>query len=437
MTPAARYQATIDLWEKITGNNRIPMDSVCGDYFRIRRFIGSKDRADIAERVYTMMRAYARLGWWCNKTGLEDNARSRVLLTAVLIDGKSPDIIPTLFNGNKYHPDELSDQEISAIANLANISLNIDDMPVAVKTECPKYAFESLQEVFGDTYEEEMMAMLQPANLDVRVNTIKSDRDTVRQVLLKQEVESFNTPYSPVGLRLKSKAYLSRTKAYLKGLVEIQDEGSQLLALICAAKPGMQVLDYCAGGGGKTLAMAATMEGKGRIVAMDIEEKRLAKAKPRLTKADIHNVELRPILDDKHRKWFKRQKETFDIVLVDAPCTSSGTWRRNPDLRWNQYGPSAQDIREMQVDILDRVWPTVKKGGRLVYATCSLFKDENENQVTKFLSDHPGFKLIPAPQAWKGAGLPSPCPVEGDYLRLTPAQHKTDGFFAAILERVG
>jgi 16S rRNA (cytosine967-C5)-methyltransferase len=309
-------------------------------------------------------------------------------------------------------------------------------MPEQVITECPNHAYERLKNLFGDDFETEMQAMMDPATLDIRVNTIKIDPQGARDMLAKDKIETEPCPYSPVGLRLKSKAYLAHSKAFKKGMIEIQDEGSQLLALIANAKPGQQVLDYCAGGGGKTLALAAAMQGKGRIVAMDIDARRLAKAKPRLTKADVHNVELRPILDDKHKKWLRRQKETFDVVLVDAPCTSSGTWRRNPDLRWNHYGPSEEEIREMQTDILDKVWDKVKKGGRLIYATCSLYREENEMQVENFLQNHPEFKLIPAPQAWAETGMETPCPVDADYLRLSPAQHHTDGFFAAILERV-
>ncbi len=218
-------------------------------------------------------------------------------------------------------------------------------------------------------------------------------------------------------------------------MIEIQDEGSQLLGLICNAKPGMQVLDYCAGGGGKTLALAAAMGGKGRIVAINIEERRLANAKPRLTKADVHNVELRPLSDDKHRKWLRRQKDKFDIVLVDAPCSSSGTWRRNPDLRWHHYGPKHEEIENIQRDILSRVWQNVKIGGRLVYATCSLFGKENENQVEQFLAENQNFKIVPAPQAWSEMDVAQECPVTGDYLRLSPLRQQTDGFFAAILER--
>jgi len=434
MTPAARYQASIELWDKIT-NARVPMDGVCGDYFRIRRFIGSKDRAEIAARAYDMMRAYARIGWWCNHIGLDDSPRSRVLLTAILIDGKTIDDLPDLFNGNKYHPDELSESESIALKKIESVELNHNDMPLDIKTECPTWAFDRLKEIYGDEFESEMHAMLQPANLDIRVNTIKIDRGNAGVSLAKDNIETAPCPYSPVGLRLKSKAYLAHSKAFKKGFIEIQDEGSQLLALICNAKPGMQVLDYCAGGGGKTLALAADMKGKGRIVAMDIEDKRLQKSKPRLTKADVHNVELRPILDETNRKWFRRQKDKFDVVLVDAPCSSSGTWRRNPDLRWHHYGPTHEAIQEMQVDILDKVKHAVKIGGRLVYATCSIFREENENQVKAFLAENENFKIIPVQQAWDDANLLSACPIDGDFLRLSPAKHQTDGFFAAILQR--
>jgi 16S rRNA (cytosine967-C5)-methyltransferase len=434
VTPAARYQASIELWDIIT-KARIPMDTICGDYFRNRRYIGSKDRADIAARVYLMMRAYARLSWWIEKSGFEDTPRARVLLMAILLEQKILEDISHLFNGRKYHPESLSNDEQIAIQTMSKHDFNHPDIPVSIANECPDHALESLQHIFGDDFEAEMQAMMHPATLDIRVNTILASRDKVKDMLAQQDVLSDETPYSPVGLRLQSKAFLSKTKAFAKGMIEIQDEGSQILGLICNAKPGMQVMDYCAGGGGKTLALAASMEGKGRIVAMDIDGRRLAKAKPRLTKAQVHNVELRPIDDEKNRKWLRRQKGNFDIVLIDAPCTSSGTWRRNPDLRWNTYGPSTEEIQQMQADILRRVHPIVKVGGRLIYATCSLFKQENEEQIEKFLQEQDNFKIIPVAQAWEDSILQGACPVEGDYLRLTPHQHQTDGFFAAILER--
>ncbi len=226
---------------------------------------------------------------------------------------------------------------------------------------------------------------------------------------------------------------MSATKAFHKGFVEIQDEGSQLIALLSGAKPGMRVLDFCAGGGGKTLGIAAMMEGKGIIYAMDNDSRRLEKGRRRYKKAGIHNVEVRSLEDEKNRKWLRRQKDAIDVVLVDAPCSSSGTWRRNPDYRWYQYGPSLAEIIAIQAEILERVADKVKIGGRLVYATCSLFAEENEQQVEKFLSNHPDYEIMPISQIWHDEY--GPCPVSGDFMRLTPKDHSTDGFFTAVLQR--
>jgi len=435
MTPAARLMASIELWDKITNNRRVPMDAMCGDYFRGRRYIGSKDRNDIVTRVYNMMRSHAKLGWWCDHIGLDKNGRSYVLVNMLLNEVATIDDLGNYFNGNKYHPDKLTDGEFVSLEKIKGDFVH-SDMSEDVKHECPTWAYDRLKTVYGDDFSMEMEAMLHPATLDIRVNTIKIDVDNALKSLEKDGVEADPCPYSPVGLRLKSKSYLSRTKAFQKGYIEIQDEGSQLLGVVCDVKPGMQVLDYCAGGGGKTLALAAQMQGKGRIVAMDIESRRLMKSKPRLTKADVHNVELRPLDDEKHKKWLRRQKEKFDVVLVDAPCSSSGTWRRNPDLRWHHYGPTHEEIEKIQGQILDRVWQNVKIGGRLVYATCSIFNEENEYQVQEFLSRNDNFKIIPIADIWNDLNVNGDCPVSGDMLRLSPARHHTDGFFACVMERV-
>ncbi len=176
------------------------------------------------------------------------------------------------------------------------------------------------------------------------------------------------------------------------------------------------------------------MGNKGRIVAMDTEESRLQKGKLRFRKAGVADIiEVRPLSDDRHRKWLRRQKGTFDSVLVDVPCTGTGTWRRNPDMRWRVYGPSLEELVEIQSGILEKVAHTVKPGGRLVYATCSLLPEENEKQIAAFLEKNPEFKVMPLSKAWEGAGAPVPC--EGDFMRLTPLRHNTDGFFAAVMER--
>lgn len=434
MTPGARIEAAIELWGKIWAAG-VPMDSITGDYFRVRRYIGSGDRNAIAERVYAMMRSYARAGWWLNKTGAPDSARMRVVADLALREGVAKPHIKDLFSGAKHAPAPLSDEELHWAGELTGRTLDFSDMPEGVRAECPPEAEDKLRALFGDNFMQEMAAMLEPANLDVRVNLIKSTRAKTQDTFKRHHIDATPTPMSPVGLRIKGRVHMADTKMLQHGTIEIQDEGSQLIALLCAAKPGGQVLDACAGGGGKTLAIAAQMQGKGRVVAMDNNAQRLNRGKPRYVRAGIHNVEVRPLDDEQHRKWLRRQKGSFDTVLIDAPCTSSGTWRRNPDLRWRRQGPSMDEIVALQAEILDKFEKCVKPGGRLVYATCSLFSEENENQIARFLKDYPEFELLPIERAWAEADLPTPCPLSGDVMRLTPRQSGTDGFFSAVMKR--
>lgn len=434
MLAAARIKATQDLLDRVL-TARIPMDGVAGDYFRFRKYIGSKDRADIAERLYRIMRHYGRLTWWCKKLDIEADARHFTLLAMRLIDGMTPDQIAALCDGTKYGADMLSDDEQHLIHDLRDAVIAPPEMDAATALECPPEHVDRLRAVWGDDFADELNGMLTGAPLDLRTNMLKVAPEQALKSLEKDGVGGDLLPFSPWGIRLHAKTFLSETKAFREGFVDIQDEGSQLIALMCAAKPGQQVLDYCAGAGGKTLALAGMMLNKGRIVAMDLEASRLEKARPRFRRAGVHDIiEVRPLSDEKHRKWLRRQKMTFDVTLVDVPCSGSGTWRRNPDMRWRQFGPSLEELIAVQADILERVAATVKAGGRLVYATCSLFRDENEDQVEKFLAAHPEYKLLPLPQAWPLADRAAP--GTGDYMRLTPRQHNTDGFFAAVLQRV-
>jgi 16S rRNA (cytosine967-C5)-methyltransferase len=265
-------------------------------------------------------------------------------------------------------------------------------------------------------------------------------------------------------------------KVFKEGLIEVQDEGSQLVALLADARPGMRVADFCAGAGGKTLAMAAQMKNKGKIVACDVLEGRIARAAVRFTRAGVHNVERRALTSERDR-WVKRHAGTFDRVLIDAPCTGTGTWRRNPDAKWKLKPSDLEELTDLQRNILDSAWRLVKPGGRLIYATCSLLQEENEAQIEAFLAAHPDFKLVPIADVWKevlgrsaspdvipaersesrdpchapaalndrmGSGSDRFAAVRDDskescdmaMLSLTPAQHGTDGFFAAVLQRV-
>lgn len=423
MTPSARIKAVIDILEKIAAS-RIPMDATVGDYMRHRKYIGAKDRADIVERIYNMVRAHARLGWHLQRAGAPDTVRMRVISWLSLGEAKSATDIEKLFDGSQYGPEKLSDEEKKFSFQ---DGLNHPGMPEAVRAECPPEHEQTMREYFGADFTAEMEAMIAPATLDLRVNIRALAREEAKESLKKDGVETDETPYSPWGLRARGKAFLSKTKAFVKGHVEIQDEGSQLIAHVCGVKPGMQVLDFCAGAGGKTLALAAAMNCKGRIVAMDNEPARLEKGRQRFKRAGVSDViEVRPLTDEKNRKWLKRQKGTFDVVLIDAPCSSTGTWRRNPDLRWRQYGPSLAELLPVQAEILEKASKAVKPDGKLVYATCSLLPDENERQVEKFLSAHPDFVRTPPGEA--------PCDENG-FMRLTPRRHNTDGFFATVMTR--
>ncbi len=424
MKPASRIEATIDVLTRIKEHTRIPMDSVIGDYMRQRRYIGAKDRKEIAERVYEMTRAHARLGWWVEKIGAQDTPRERIICWLALGEQVDAARAKSLFDGSKYAPEALDDKEFKRFGHLEGRSFDHPDMPEDVRLESPPFYATSLKSYFGKNYADEMSALLEPATLDLRTNIFVLGREEAAASLKNDGVETTETPYSPWGLRCNERAYLAKTKALTKGHVSIQDEGSQLIAHLCDAQPGAQVLDYCAGAGGKTLALAAMMKRKGRIVAMDNDEKRLLKGKQRYKKSGLADIiEVRP-LDDKGRKWLKRQKQKFDVVLTDVPCSGTGTWRRNPDMRWTNYGPELEELISIQAEILTKASPMVKPGGRLVYATCSLLPEENEEQIAAFLKANPEFEIVPTSEE---LGTP--------YMRLTPHRHNTDGFFAAVLTR--
>lgn len=430
MRDSARIQSVIELLSKMK-DSKIPMDNVLRDYMKNRRYIGSKDRKYIVETVYDVVRSTARLGWWLNKLELEDTPRVRVI-AHLMLDGMSIHDITIRFVDENHCTGALTLDEMKIVEALDGKKLSTTEMPEGARVECPDWAEEDLRKIFGKDFADHMEAMLSPAQIDLRVNTIKLTREQAQDSLAKDDVKTEVTKYAPYGLRCVSKPYMSATKAFHRGFVEIQDEGSQLIAHICDVKPGMRVLDFCAGGGGKTLGLAAQMEGKGIIFATDNSTRRLEKGRRRYKKAGVHNVEVRSLEDEKNRKWLRRQKDAMDVVLVDAPCSSSGTWRRNPDLRWNWYGPTLEEIVTLQAEILERVADKVKFGGRLVYATCSLFACENEDQISKFLEKHPDYKLLNIAEMWPEG---TECPVSGEFLRLNPKDHGTDGFFTAVLER--
>jgi len=407
-----------------------PADAVVSAWFRARRYIGDADRGHISDLLYALLRHHARLGWWLAKHGREDVPRNRLLAWLALDKGKTPDQVHVLFNGGKFAPAILRDHERALLVKLQGCRIDHPAMPDEVRVECPSWALDLLRHRFQDTFTREMAALLTTAPLDLRVNPIKSTRETVLSALNDLGLQAEPSRMAPYGIRVAERPSLARLPMLKTGEVEIQDEGSQLVAMLVDARPGERVVDFCAGAGGKTLAIAAQMANKGHVIACDVLEGRLKRAAERFRRAGLHNIETRPLASERDR-WVKRHKSGFDRVLVDAPCSGTGTWRRNPDARWRVLGPGLDSLLPLQASILASAARLVKPGGRLVYATCSMLAEENEAQVAAFLAAHPAFHVVPlreAAPALTGSAHP-------DYLSLTPARHDTDGFFAAVMQR--
>ena len=413
MTPAARVGAAIEALEEIEETGR-PADAVLGGFFRARRHIGASDRKAVAERVFGVLRRRARLDWHLARRGAEPTARTRMLARLLLVDRlQEPGAV---FGRGKYAPAPLDSAELDLFMALAGEPLEPPDMPAPVRAECPAWAERGLRESLGKAFAEELRALAEPAPVDLRVNALKTTRREARRLLFREGVRAEPLEDAPWALRCEGRPALGRTRAFREGLVEVQDAGSQRIAHAVAAGPGMQVVDFCAGAGGKALALAADMEGKGRVVATDVHDKRLARLGERMRRAGAHNIERR-LLESERDRWVRRQRGKFDRVLIDAPCTGTGSWRRNPDARWTREGPRLAELTDLQGRILESAARLVKPGGRLVYATCSLLREENEAQVERFLEAAPGFARA------------------GDDLRISPARDGSDGFYAAILER--
>jgi len=288
-------------------------------------------------------------------------------------------------------------------------------------------------DLYGVDAEKEVSALNEEAPVDLRVNTVKGTLELARDELSKHGLNVDPMRWSRSGLRLCARTALGNSPAYKTGLIEVQDEGSQIASLLVDVHPDHDVLDLCAGAGGKTLAMAATMGGKGRIVATDLDAARLNHAKPRLKRAGISSVTTR-VLDPANTNWLHKRRKSFDRVLVDAPCSGTGAWRRHPSARWHLSPADLDHSIKVQGQALTQGGRMVRPGGRLVYVTCSLLRQENEDRVEQFLERHEHFRALSVGDVWKEV-LGTRYPGRGKFLRLSPRRHGTDGFFIAVLER--
>ncbi len=448
MTPGARLQAAIEILADSLAAP-LPADAVADAYFRRRRYAGSGDRRAVLERVFNVLRRRARLEWHLARANphVLEAARAghpgpldpRALVLADLVVGDGLDVpqAAALFGSSMHAPEALNENERRVADAMTGGVLADPAMSDPVRLEYPAWLDGSLRAAFGGRLAAEMEALNRQAPLDLRVNIAKATRAEARAALAQDGIETEPTPLSPWGLRVQGTARLGNARAFKDGLVEVQDEGSQIAALSVDAHPGMTVLDLCAGAGGKTLALAASMSEKGRIrgrlVACDAAAERLDRMTPRLARAGADPVP-RIVIKNDDLSALDEFFGAADRVLLDVPCSGSGAWRRDPSAKWRLTPQTLADLCVRQQRILNAAADLVRPGGRLVYVTCSVLPQENETVVAAFAARDGRFRIVPAGKIRTEAIGVEP-PGGDQFLRLSPARDATDGFFIAVLER--
>ena len=418
MHPNALLELSTELIHRVLQLQH-PADGVVSDFFRQHRALGSRERHTLAETTYAVLRQrllYQHLA----QSGKGEMERRLAILA---------------WQGNEgFLRAALSDTEQQWLAQVGAVDRSA--LPEKLRHNLPEWLADILQASQGDQFWPLVEAMNAGAGLDLRVNTFKAKREAAQADFKAHGIDAVPTPYSPLGLRVQGKPALHKLDVFMRGDVEVQDEGSQLLALMLGARRGEMVADFCAGAGGKTLALGAEMRNTGRLYAFDTSGHRLASLKPRLARSGLSNVYPVQIAHERDER-IKRLSGKLDRVLVDAPCSGLGTLRRNPDLKWRQSPQSVAELQVKQAAILASAARLLKPGGRLVYATCSLLDAENEEIALAFSAERRGdFKVVPAAEALAKAHVAeAESLVRGDFLRLWPHRHGTDGFFAAVWER--
>jgi 16S rRNA (cytosine967-C5)-methyltransferase len=427
MRLGGRLQAAIEVLDDIDARRR-PAGDALRDWGLAHRFAGSGDRAAIGNLVYDCLRQKTSLKYLA---GSEEN---RALVFSLLVNswGISEAELRETLDGDKFAPELPSEDEFSAMA-----ARDLSDAEPHIQADIPEWCIPSFEANFDDEWIDEAKAFGNRPPLDIRVNTLKSTRDKVLKQLGRQDAKP--TLIARHGIRIESDKPFARQpnvqaeESFQKGRFEIQDEGSQIVGDLVFARGGESILDYCAGGGGKTLSLAASMENKGQIHAYDSDKSRLAPIHERLKRAGTRNVQVHAPKSDMSALLGK-----MDKVVIDAPCTGSGTWRRRPDAKWRFDEKNMETRVEQQEEVLSEAAPFVKPGGHLIYITCSIFPEENENQVYSFTENNPEFEIVSAGEVWQDLfGFDKPAPWSSDMktITLTPASTNTDGFFFCVMER--
>ena len=393
-------------------------DSVVSHWLRAHPAMGVRDRGEVAEAVYDILRHLRRYRQFA-ESGVGPATRRLAILGLWSTLGRER-IAAALDAGEQAWLERV-------------LQIDSDSLSLPVRASIPDWLYDRVRDL--PDVESLLTALNQPASLDIRVNPMKADRDEMLADLIRGNGVRWSpvaTPYSPWGIRLRGRPAMNKWHQFEHGLIEVQDEGSQLLALLVAPRRGEMVIDFCAGAGGKTLLLGALMRSTGRLYAFDVSATRLARAKPRFARSGLSNIN--PVaIEHENDARVRRLAGKAQRVLVDAPCSGIGTLRRNPDLKWRQNQQSLAELTALQARILASAARCVAPGGRLVYATCSILPEENEAQVERFLSSHPDFELVDAAPILAAR---TPLQIEGPYLKLRPDVHGTDGFFAAVFDRV-
>ena len=429
MTPPARIAAAIELLSNIKSGFD-PADVIISEYFRRRRYAGSGDRRKIREIVYVVLRNLGILKYWLIESGGDQDDPRLWLIISILLE--EPENLGSYFIGGRFGPAAISAIEKELIEHLES-RINSQKAPDArwALLNCPKWILEYFDRAFRDSCDIELMALNAKAPVDLRVNSLKTTREKLQSYLRGEGHDFSLTSLSPIGLRSMNWSPLLDTKAFKDGLFEVQDESSQILASVVGAQPGERIVHLCAGAGGKTLALAMMMKNEGEIIAADAFDYRLRRSRSRIERAGVSIISEFSV----ESSILAETIDPVDRVLIDAPCSGSGVWRRNPEVRWQLTPEKLCKYKETQKQLFHDGSRLVRSGGWLVYATCSLFLEENEEQVDSFLKTHKNFRLVSANEVLGNNENLSSCINNCGYLRMSPAQNKTDGVFAAIFEK--
>ncbi len=428
MKDGGRLAAAIEVLAEVETNRR-PVQEALKDWGNSHRFAGSGDRTIIGNLVFDALRKKLSVAWRMGS----GTPRALALGTYAVTWGLGREKLETVLSEDRHAPEALSAEEIAALD-----AETVADMPDHVAADVPEWLWPVFSAALGNEAVQEGAALSERAPIDMRVNSIKATREKVAKRL--QHVGAVTTPISPFGMRVPPKdgpgrsPHIQAEEGYRKGWFELQDEASQVAALLAGAKSGMQVLDYCAGGGGKTLALAAEMDNHGQIYAYDSNRLRLAPIHERLARAGVRNVQVR----DPATSNLTDMVSSMDLVFIDAPCTGTGVWRRRPDSKWRLSEAALESRCEEQVAVMDAACEYVKPGGHMAYVTCSVLGQENGAQVHAFIERHPDFEIVSGEALWKktfpSVALPQHVSSDG-FIVMTPASTATDGFFFALLER--